>query len=680
MHNIMLKMFLLQLLAISSAHHSHNKTNPLGKFWSVLADKTSFLEPTTNTQTEEHILEGEPITDKAMGRLLSRNSSAGSKDDIFTPNMSPMNMLRHAVSCKQRCGEDISFPCSCNEKCVVYKTCCEDLRETCSELYTNALAKFATLVSASIRCDPMSMVFTVDTCPPVSSEKVNPLKTDASFSQTVSSTIPFSQSTKNDNSKKMFSVLEILVNAPVTDYETGIIFANITIYECNKRENYSNSTQTWANPVGAWQAQLGTPVTMTPAEQEMDFSAFSYVPSDSHPSTAGSLCYNQKVLFCITELSKDLEIPQPTCNLSVSEYYETRLDLVRITEFDQSWAQRDICAICLAQYQSSSDRDNRFFPSGLKVLTSLDENPVFVVFDLHKDWRQLNRPIPWWSWTCRIPDQTSTGADRECRVLQCDERFLLTPDGLCRKAMEAEFAIQQDIMFKGRICKINPNSFAEITKCYLLAISKVTATNKPFRSYQTYMARQNITLITIRMEMYIDAEQYEDSIVDLYRMHETFFPTLSVFVQHYCSLETTLHHEKNSRSILPSQITSDTNFLKKPEREKTTSFKTNDIETKDISVDFFYSYCFQIRNIDTSLHDTIGCDWSSELYTSALVRVDGRTAGAIELECLNQQDETYASNESNKIYARNTPFLANVTIVKYLFCVVIILSLVQVSV
>ena len=664
----MLKILLLQLLILSSAQDSFNLTNSFKKFRFVSEEKTSFLE---------YNLERGVFSDQAIERSLSTNTSAGSKGDIVTPTASPMNISRYPISCKERCGEDISFPCSCNEKCVVYRTCCEDLPETCTELYTNALAKFRTLLSASIRCDPMTIVFTVDSCPPISSENVNPLKTDARFSQTVPSNTLFSQSSKKDNTKMIHSMSDILLNAPVTDYKTGFVYSNATIYECNKRKNYLNSTQTSVKTAAAWQAHISDAVKTFTIEQKLDFSAYSYIPPDSHPTTAGSLCYNPTALTCISELSTELAIQQPICNVSVSEYYDIRHDLLVMIEYYSDWAQHDVCAICLALYQSSAYRDNRFFPSGFRVLTSLDENALHVVFDLHKEWRHLRKPIPWWSWTCKIPDQTSAAADRECRVLQCDERFLLTPDGLCRKAVEAEFAIQEEIMFKGKNCQINPNAFAEITKCYLLAISKVTASNKAFRSYQTHMAHGNITLITIRMEMYIDAEDYEPTLFDLFKMPKTFFPTLSLFVQHFCSLENNVHHQDYSGKISSSQRKLDSSPLKKPKEEKN-SFQNNNIETMDSSADFFCSFCFQIYDIDTSLDDEIICHFSSKLDLERTVKVDTLTASAIGLECLHQPNVTYASNESNKIGTSILPFLAYVLIGQYLFCIAAISCLVQV--
>ena len=640
----MRKILLLQLLMICSSHHTINHTNSRRNSRSVSGDT---------------MLEHRVITGKMIERLLTINTTA-----------SPMNISRYPISCKERCGEDISFPCSCNEKCVVYRTCCEDLPETCTELYTNALAKFRTLLSASIRCDAMTMVFAVDSCQPISSENVNPLKTDARISHTI-------QSPKEDNTEKTFSMSDILLNAPVTDYKTGIIYANVTIYECNKRKNYLNSTQTSVYTPVAWQAQIGKSVKIANIAQKLDFSAYSYIPPDFHPTTAGSLCYNQMALTCISELSTELVIQQPTCNVSVSEYYDIRHDLLSLIKYDLSWAQHDICAVCLALYQSSTYKGNRFFPSGFRVLTSLDENPVDIVFEFQKDSSSFRKPIPWWSWTCKIPDQTSAGADRECRVLQCDERFLLTPDGLCRKAIEAELAIQEEIMFKGKNCQINPNAFAEIIKCYLLAISKVTASSKAFRSYQTHMARGNITLITIRMEMYIDAEDYDIKLFDLYQMYETFFPTLSFFVQHYCSLENDVHPQNNSGKNLSSQRTSDISSLRKPKREITSSFNNNNIETKDISIDFSYSFCFQIHIIDTSLDDAIVCDWSNKLNLG-LVKLDTRTAKAIEQKCLNKPDENCTSNESNIISAGMVPLLDYVLIGQYLFCIAAITCLVQV--
>ncbi|KAK3782851.1 hypothetical protein RRG08_002481 [Elysia crispata] len=64
---------------------------------------------------------------------LSLNTSRFSY--VYLKSTQSMHYSKRALSCRHRCGQEYSIPCSCEEKCVAHKTCCEDLAEACPELY-----------------------------------------------------------------------------------------------------------------------------------------------------------------------------------------------------------------------------------------------------------------------------------------------------------------------------------------------------------------------------------------------------------------------------------------------------------------------------------------------------------------------------------------------------------------
>ncbi|GFR99651.1 hypothetical protein ElyMa_001050700 [Elysia marginata] len=577
---------------------------------------------------------------------MSTESSRNATHDIVSSSLGlSTDLSQNPTSCKHRCGEATNFPCSCDEKCVVYKTCCEDLAHFCSDLHNMAITKFRQLLLSSIRCDAMSAVFMVESCPATFFENVSPPKVDDDV---------LVRDLKNTD---LFST--ILSGAPVTDYDTGIVYANI--YECNRRNSSTTSfAQNLTRVHGAWRVQIGTKDRQSPnkiiaVQQELDISTYSYVPSDSHPHSAGSICYNSNwTLSCISDVFAKMRNKQLTCNTSVVEYYKLRRSLKMLNGAVEEWIQ-DACAVCLSQYQSISDEKERHFLSGFKVLTSLSETPGYVVYDLHEDERKAPRPVPWWSWTCSTQEMANLQADTQCRVLQCDRRFLISPDGECRKAVEAEISIQKEINYYERVCRIDGKAFVDMLKCILQVEYKLKATNTPYRYSQIYQPRLNINLTKIRMEMYFDAEKFEDHVVNLFHMYEAALPAFLAFVQDYCSQEEIRNREGSKTTRIQSDSTQPQNQAK-PQADflKASSKRmSNPKGTIEKPTDFFCSYCFQLSSYDKILDDAIRCDMSSEYLMGIDIDVKDLDVSTTHLKCLA---ETFPHLTSTSREVHSSPY------------------------
>ena len=564
------------------------------------------------------------VATDSQGRLDSSTWSVDVKNmNVFDTSRSlrattPKRSFNQSHSCKHRCGQDTSYPCSCDEKCVVYETCCEDMIWTCRELYDAARISRAHLLRRSVRCDPITATYLVQSCTTKSHEMVLPRQHTGPLHGSHART-SLDQTETEIETKEEEAMRKILLNAPVTDYELGITFANLTIAECNRLMPFGASEQSAA---GTWKTQMGTlnkktPNRMVSVQQEVDLSTFSYVPPESHPMSAGSLCYNSQTLSCISEVSVELGIQDVKCNMSVTEYYRRRFSLLSVSRSDQRLSQF-VCAFCLSKHQQSSEVGHRFFLHGFKVLMSFSKIPGKVDYFLHEDSKLQRRPIPWQSWTCDITDQVSSGS---CQVLQCDHRFLLTPSGLCRKAVEAAISIKDEILIKGQTCKIDPKAFETVSKCYLRSFHKLRATQKPVRIYHVHQTFWDINLIALRMEMYFEVDIYEDLVVNLLSNYFQFYTAIYVHAGRNCSMteDQAVEHDSQSNSPLVSdqKSLSSEDFVP-TERGGKSPKDAREAPILETPFDVLFSFCLQLNVIDGSLYDPIDCTMLSNRYNHDL--------------------------------------------------------------
>ncbi|GFR81024.1 hypothetical protein ElyMa_002329900 [Elysia marginata] len=213
-------------------------------------------------------------------------------------------------SCYLRCGEDNNYPCSCAEKCVVNLNCCEDFADKCPALLDLALSNFDHLLFASVRCDDRLAVFMVDLCPSIFHEDRRPSRENNTYSDNIPSVIASQQNTKAEKTYNVSSIQGVLSNAPFTDCATGIVYANVSIYECNRRTPQNNFTRgkgvTWLT---YFETKNNTiPRTVTTLQDQLDLESYSYIPPESHPIISGSMCYNKWTVSCISRLSDRAEM------------------------------------------------------------------------------------------------------------------------------------------------------------------------------------------------------------------------------------------------------------------------------------------------------------------------------------------------------------------------------------
>ncbi|GFR89738.1 hypothetical protein ElyMa_002549900 [Elysia marginata] len=543
-----------------------------------------------------------------------------------------MRASKSPTSCSHRCGEDTSYPCSCDEKCVVHKTCCHDLVATCPDVYSLALVKFRHLLSASVRCDTMTSVLMVQSCPKTK-EDMNPIQKT------------FVNNKHSQNGYKGKEIMfDILSNAPIIDYDTGIIFSNASTYECNQQNKSVDFSQTLSASTKTWVIQIGifpNSGFKTNNQQKLDVSRYSYTPPESPLITSASLCYTRDTLSCISQLFAEFGVEETFCYTSVSEYYKVRENMSNLPRQYDLIADH-ICDFCLSEYQKDPRNGDRFHVAGLRVLMSMSTRPGYAVYHVPKDLRTYTQPVPWSSWTCKISDQMDLEASKSCRVLQCDRRFFLTKGGLCRKGAIAEFSVQEEVLFKGKVCRIDPQAFARATQCHTKTF-KLVATSKPYRYYKVYNQRARMNATAVRVEMFFDTPNYEDHLMDLGRGYDTFYATMLVFAQKHC-----LSKEEKGKNM---STTHDTLFGPLIEKTFDTSRKTiadrgdiflyaKDLKQKKMYERFFFKVCLQTGSINKNLaDDALSCNFNSDFYPqNEEIRINELVTTVEDSPCVEEVD------------------------------------------
>jgi hypothetical protein len=126
----------------------------------------------------------------------------------------------HYMSCRDRCNDPATLPCSCDVRCVVYDSCCSDIQVYCDNTYQNAHIKYAELVSVNprIECEHMSNNLVIASCPGQGQTHHGNDKAPTSLGSYY---------------YYYDALLDLINNAPFTDLDSGFTYKNKDIFTCN---------------------------------------------------------------------------------------------------------------------------------------------------------------------------------------------------------------------------------------------------------------------------------------------------------------------------------------------------------------------------------------------------------------------------------------------------------------
>ncbi|GFO10304.1 hypothetical protein PoB_003680900 [Plakobranchus ocellatus] len=393
----------------------------------------------------------------------------------------PMNSIKPDLTltftCQGRCGKEMSFPCSCSASCVVYNTCCDNMTQDCPHVWEEGMTRFDHILGADIVCHDDS-IYMISSCPrslgkdtegkevtlpkirktAVKKENVS-LESQSPKLDSVGSTLETRDIIGFDSgkfSKSGRDVQESIVErlklafsaAPVTESNTGFIFINKSIYDCN------NMSQSTALPWSVASEYIAASPIMLEDLDRFNFNNQYKFDLDKEIFKAHQ-CLHNLVETCsqTAGLEEINQILAQKCRES------TAVIKPRLTNV---YYRNKFCVYC---NQGSYDRFSLHLPEELisrhesfQVLMSLSESGTINV--------RIFKPgvsrvvLPWSHAQCPIPDpdtelSVSPGpieepanveSDRQavCSVACLNNYFKSPTDGRCKTQHSAFLAIADD--------------------------------------------------------------------------------------------------------------------------------------------------------------------------------------------------------------------------------------------
>ncbi|GFO11112.1 hypothetical protein PoB_003761700 [Plakobranchus ocellatus] len=454
------------------------------------------IAPTNNSRSENGTdKNGTEISSAAHGYSLN-NSRCENATDFYSNepslslreypqdnnNLNPgalpgMDDIDHSliITCEGRCGEKLSFPCSCTTTCVVYGSCCDNITQDCPEVWQEGWARFEHITRADLVCHE-NLIYLISSCPRPVKEAVlgegrwlanskKPMLRKENMSSPSSSDVRASSNKdfiRIDSSSSAESDMDTqgslyqrlkkaLLLAPVTDSESGLTFSTRAIYDCN---NMSGSTALpWALKL---KYDFRSPTALEDFDQGETFNAFQ--PAFSKQILMNNLCVEQKVINRCKTTEGFEKFPADfadKCQKSNSLIYSIKVS---------HYVYRNIyCAYCNEgkhnSYIAVLTNKLDFKGPDLRVLMSLSDSKTFL-FTLYtpSSFNPRFIKLPWSSATCPIPDDVSpatpgsivdpasseSDGNSVCSVTCKNSRFTLRSDGMCKAKHEALLAVADD--------------------------------------------------------------------------------------------------------------------------------------------------------------------------------------------------------------------------------------------
>ncbi|GFO46024.1 hypothetical protein PoB_007252900 [Plakobranchus ocellatus] len=248
--------------SIQSFHHPFEAS---GKIKSALNSYQGIFNSVGSTlssgsETDSNYIEASTISEDSLMHNYSNYSQVTASNVLGYENDIDLSLF--TFTCQGRCGEKISFPCSCSATCLIYDTCCDNMAQDCPHILDEGRVKFDHIRTADITCSKYP-IYIIETCPRSVSETDEQEEIDTAnvmgkvlgkentslrlknrFLHHIDTTVKTEalndfnstdsvRSDKNPKGSITERLIAALSNAPVTDSVTGLTFINKAIYDCH---------------------------------------------------------------------------------------------------------------------------------------------------------------------------------------------------------------------------------------------------------------------------------------------------------------------------------------------------------------------------------------------------------------------------------------------------------------
>ena len=429
------------------------------------------------------------------------------------------------ISCQGRCGDREMHPCSCADICIVHGNCCYDMNKKCPHLVASATSRFKHLKSVGVECSSETSTFVVMSCsdqassgvknvikdPPVFNhgDKTENFDCDDSTQCRASSTwkklAPFTKNRTdtgtfapsaddlsvtnpniNDEARPSASALvSLMLNTPVTDITTGIVYRNRSIAQCNRVLDVH---------IVPWKVQAPVisavimPQNLGDVDQIVTTKVVAYMKPDLPTNiSTGSECITVSSGQCQKQWIADQPELEMLCRNGNIVYYKTQHPLA------QQYFDNIYCLLCNLGSDNHSVPVLQYKPLQktfkLSVVLSLSNSGKLTLLT------QRNSGLLYWDGlACTI--HTAKHGDSQCSTTKCASGFVKRPDGVCRIPSKVKFAIGGEKCFFMRSQELE-NKLLSLIKCYLETAESAEIDTEDVRFDTVYETRMGIPLLQL---------------------------------------------------------------------------------------------------------------------------------------------------------------------------------------
>ena len=456
--------------------------------------------------------------------LLTESSESSSSSEDMKKRSSRISQ----VSCRGRCGDRINLPCSCTDICFVNGNCCRDIYLACPEQVASGHLRFKHLRRAEVVCSSLTNTFMVMSCPDLSiAESDNwdddfpfPLKnaTVATLNSIDTHTTPNILTSSKEavspggmllashelqenpfttkNPKEMHTgsnaFVSLLLDTPVTDMSTDLMYRNSSIANCNGVLN--SNLLFWKVQVPLLSMKV-KPRNFEELNEIVTTSVVVYHPPDTlATSSAGSECISFAIRQCKLEYLIDQPELDSMCATRGITYYRSA------EEHKKLFYKNIHCLHCNLGFVNDSKPVVDAVSTGrtfkLSVVASLSNNGnVRILNDFKKGY------ISWLGVECSLSTENQDSGG--CFSTECSELYEQRPDGMCRKLTKVKYMIGAD-----NCTVVRSQDFEEklvsLIKCYLQTYQGAELSSESVRFNTVFDKRLNISLLEMSAEVYYE--------------------------------------------------------------------------------------------------------------------------------------------------------------------------------
>ena len=434
------------------------------------------------------------------------------------------------ISCRGRCGDRKKFACSCADICIVNGDCCTDIETECPDLVVSAHIRYRHLSHSDVTCSSKTQSFMVISCPEKSTVGDGQIDGDLLSSREMvttgelDSTDTFSSRSTTANTlatqKNLFSTdavtwpshnlkttlagtekseeirsfnnafLSLVLDTPVTDLVTGLVYRNRSVASCNSVLDVNMLFWKLQVPLVSFTLK---PKNLEEVNEIVNTRSSAYNPPDISGSTsAGSLCVYKSIRRCKAEYLADQPELESLCLNGNTVYYRNNDRNIK------SIYSNIYCVLC---FRGSDEyvtplRDFEYTGKNYRfsILASISNGGTVRISALDKA-----SLVPWSELECSL---SSGKQDHEqCFKDECNENFEKRPDGACRQARKAKFAVgAYDCPFMRS--QYLMEKMVALINCHLKTTENSELNENNNRFDIIYDKRLNLTLVELSGEVY----------------------------------------------------------------------------------------------------------------------------------------------------------------------------------